>query len=150
MCFSSTSFQECLNEFQASFRRKESVRFRNGQKRSCNYNQESLERELRQQMTMEDSVGLGAAKMLEVSKTEAQVTNQSTPSSHVTQYSSLIGSGAGGLQDAGPLLRQARGAQDGAERGVAGGSGQGQEVEVSCDWLTAATILSSDWSGWRR
>ena len=42
-------------------------------------------------MTMEDSVGLGAAKMLEVSKTEAQVTNQSTPSSHVTQYSSLIG-----------------------------------------------------------
>ena len=63
-------------------------------------------------MTMEDSVGLGAAKMLEVSKTEAQVTNQSTPSSHVTQYSSLIGAGAGGLQDAGPLLRQARGAQD--------------------------------------
>merc|ERR1719412_3513495 len=64
-------FQECLNEFQASFRRKESVRFRNGQKRSCNYNQESLERELRQQMTMEDSVGLGAAKVLEVSKTLA-------------------------------------------------------------------------------
>ena len=55
----------------------------------------------------------GAGTAVDTSKTTAvfdfaaQVTNQSTASSHVTQYSSLIGPGAGGLQDAGPLLRQA-------------------------------------------
>ena len=55
-------FQECFNEFQASFRRKESVRFRNGLKKSCSYNQQNMERELRHQMKLEDSVGLGAAR----------------------------------------------------------------------------------------
>jgi len=70
-------FQECFNEFQASFRRKESVRFRNGLKKSCSYNQQNMERELRRKMKLEDSVGLGAARMLAVSKSETQIIESS-------------------------------------------------------------------------
>jgi len=66
-------FQESLNDFQASFRRRESVRYRHGHKSRCSDDKLLIEQELRQKMILEDSVCLGAAKMIAVSKTETQI-----------------------------------------------------------------------------
>ena len=64
---------QLLNDFQASFRRRESIRWRNGNKKSTGSNKTTLERELKQKMSLEDSVSLGATRMIAVSKSEIQI-----------------------------------------------------------------------------
>ena len=47
--------QECLNEFQASFRRRESIKYRNGQRRGSQTPQD-VEKDLKHKMVLEDQV----------------------------------------------------------------------------------------------
>ena len=64
---------QLLNDFQASFRRRESVRWMKGNKRAPVSNKTTLERELKEKMVLEDSVSLGATRMIAVSKSETQI-----------------------------------------------------------------------------
>ena len=65
--------QENLNEFQASFRRRESIRWRNGNKKSEVSSKSTREREIKHQMKLEDSVSLGSTRLIAVSKSETQI-----------------------------------------------------------------------------
>ena len=54
------------------------MRFRKGWKNRSGFDQESLEKELRHKMILEDQVCLGSVKMIEVAKSETQVAAAST------------------------------------------------------------------------
>ena len=70
-------FQVSLDEFQESFRRRESIRWRNGNKKAPESNKTTMEKELRQKMYLEDSVSLGATRMIAVAKSETQIVEAS-------------------------------------------------------------------------
>ena len=65
--------QENLNEFQASFRRRESIRWRNGNKKTEVSNKSTREKEIKHKMSLEDSVSLGSTRLIAVSKSETQI-----------------------------------------------------------------------------
>ena len=65
--------QENLNEFQASFRRRESIRWRNGNKKTEAASKSTMEKEIKHKMSLEDSVSLGSTRLIAVSKSETQI-----------------------------------------------------------------------------
>ena len=65
--------QENLNEFQASFRRRESIRWRNGNKKTEVSSKSTMEKEIKHKMSLEDSVSLGSTRLIAVSKSETQI-----------------------------------------------------------------------------
>ena len=67
------SIQENLNEFQASFRRRESIRWRKGNKKTEVSSKSTREKEIKNQMSLEDSVSLGSTRLIAVSKSETQI-----------------------------------------------------------------------------
>ena len=65
--------QENLDEFQASFRRRESIRWRNGNKKTEVSSKSTREKEIKHKMSLEDSVSLGSTRLIAVSKSETQI-----------------------------------------------------------------------------
>ena len=71
--FTSFLVQENLDEFQASFRRRESIRWRNGNKKTEVSSKSTREKEIKHKMSLEDSVSLGSTRLIAVSKSETQI-----------------------------------------------------------------------------